>query len=838
MDEDLPSFGEWLQHRRQALHLTQQELGRLANCSVATIRKLESEERRPSPDVAALLATALRLPEHEHPAFLRFARGETSRTPSTLPSIAGADRPLRPLQPPSNLPVPSTSLIGRLAELATVRALLERADVRLVTLTGPGGVGKTRLSLAVAAALRPAFLDGTVLVNLAPISDPDLVLSTIAQALDVKASAGQSQIESVRALLGDKQLLLLLDNFEQVLAAGLVVADLLQAAPGMKVLVTSREALHLRGEHEFPVPPLGVPDRHHLPKLATLSQYEAVALFIRQAVAVQSSFEVTNANAPAVAEICHRLDGLPLAIELAAARIKLLSPQALLSRLSSRLTLLTRGARDLPVRHQTLRNTIEWSYQLLSGAEQQLFRYLSVFVGGCTLEAMEAVCAAAVAPPSIGQDGAAVAQLDVLNGVQSLLEKSLLRQLDGVDGEPRFTMLETICEYALERAATNGEMEALHARHAMYYLGVAEQAESGLSSSCRQRWVERLDAEHDNMRAALQWALTEGQADLGLRLATALWPFWEMRGYFKEARTWLERALTLSSTTATYVRARALKHAGYLALFRADYGKANAFLEENLKVYRALGDPEGIARTLTNLGFVALLAQQNVARLPSLLAEAMALRPELNNRHTIAELLQLAGQAAGTQGDLEEAVRWFEESLVLFRDICDAQGESMCLINLGIIALARPDLDQATRHLTESLQLARELGYKMPLHAGLVILAGIAARKDEPVRAARLWGAAEALHDVTGIVLVPLIRSQINYEGAIAMARAHIGEDAFAAAWEAGKALPLEETVAYALESQPEPGATLASPTSPPPDTCPTASHSTVHTDLTEGKPL
>jgi predicted ATPase/class 3 adenylate cyclase len=407
----------------------------------------------------------------------------------------------------NNLPVQFTPFIGREQEVSAVQHLLQRVGVRLLTLTGPGGTGKTRLGLQVAAELSEVFPDGVFFVNLAPISDPALVVSTIAQTLGVKEVADQALLDLVKTFLREKQMLLLLDNFEQVVGAGVHVIALLAACPKLKVLVTSREVLHVRGEQEFAVPPLSLPDPKHLPDLLALSQYEAVALFIQRAQAVNPEFQVTNANAPAVAEICVRLDGLPLAIELATSRIKVLPPQALLARLGQRLAVLSSGARDVPARQRTLHNTIQWSYDLLSAEEQRLFQRLSVFVGGCTLEAAEAVC-------TVDSDQA----MDIVDGVASLVDKSLVRQTEQEAEEPRLLMLETIREYGLECLAKSGALEQTRYAHAAYYLQLAEKAEPHLRSVQQSGWLARLDSEHDNLRAALRWLLDHEELEMAMRL--------------------------------------------------------------------------------------------------------------------------------------------------------------------------------------------------------------------------------------------------------------------------------------------------------------------------------
>jgi predicted ATPase/class 3 adenylate cyclase len=515
--------------------------------------------------------------------------------------IAGLPSDFPPLNTlsthPNNLPIQPTPFIGREKEVAAVRQLLRREDVYLVTLTGPGGTGKTCLALQVAAELSDLFADGIYCVDLAPICDPALVIAAIMQSLSIGEVGGQLLVERLKDDLQRKQMLLLLDNFKQVVSAALQVADLLATCPQLKVIVTSRVVLHVQAEQEFFVPPLSLPDPNQLPDLAALSQYEAVALFIRRAQSVMPDFQVTNTNAHAVAEICVRLDGLPLAIELAAARMKLLSPEALLVRLDQPLHVLTSGPRDVPARQQTLRNTIAWSYQLLNAREQRLFRQLSVFAGGCTMEAIEALCT------SLGSTSESI-----LDGVTSLVDKSLLQHVEQPAGEePRFVMLETIREYALERLKSLGETEVVRRAHAAYFLRLAEEAEQGMAGPQQALLLERLEREHGNLRAAMQWSLEhaeEGKA-MALRLGGALLSFWYVRAYFSEGRDFLERALTLSDAVAAPVRAKALRTPSQLHDALGSLDRAAAFCEESLVLYRELADTLGIASCLHLLADIA-----------------------------------------------------------------------------------------------------------------------------------------------------------------------------------------------------------------------------------------
>jgi predicted ATPase/class 3 adenylate cyclase/DNA-binding CsgD family transcriptional regulator len=619
---------------------------------------------------------------------------------------------------PNNLPIQPTPLIGREQEVAAVGHLLQREDVHLVTLTGPGGVGKTRLGLQVAAELSDRFADGVFFVNLSPLSDPALVAPTIAQTLDIREAAGQPLLERLVERLQQQQLLLLLDNFEQVLSAAVQVADLLAACPRLNVLVTSRERLHVRAEHEFAVPPLALPDPRQLPDLAALSHCEAVALFLERAQAIRPDFQLTVANARAIAEICTRLDGLPLAIELAAARIKFLPPQALLARLGQGLAVLTSRTQDVPARHQTLRHTIAWSYDLLNAQEQRLFRRLAVFVGGCTPEAVESVSTA------VGDTDA-----DVLEGMASLLDKSLLQRAERDGAELRFAMLETIREYGLEMLASGGEAQATHEAHAAYYLALAEQAEPQLSGPQQLTWFERLEQEHDNLRAALSWLLEQGSdkqgSELALRLSGALSRFWFIRGYVSEGWHWLERALEFNRGARSAARAKALTGAGELATLHDDFDQAEVLCGEGLALYRELGDRRGSATALSSLGYAALM-RSNYAAAQARLEEALALFRELGDTGGSAFALNPLASVLFYQGEYARAQALLEESRVLSRVAGNVREYALALMLLGMVLLAQGDLAQAHVRLEEALAVSREVGYKRNIGLSIHFLGMVA----------------------------------------------------------------------------------------------------------------
>ena len=836
----LPSsdFGDLLRRRRTDLGLTQQALAERAGLSVRAISDLERGVKRgPHRDTIARLADALGLDGEARAAFAAARR----RPPR---AVAGPSAPARPLSP---LPTPLTQIVGREREAASVRDLLRRADVRLVTLVGAGGVGKTRLALHVAANLEQEFADGVAFVALAPISHHEQVSASIAQAVGVRELGSRPLIEAVADRLREQELLLLIDNFEHVLEAAPIVAALLTACPRLTALVTSRAGLHIDGEWCFPVPPLALPDLTRQTSLTEVEDCEAVRLFEARAQAVQPDFAAVGATALTVAEVCRRLDALPLAIELAAARVGLLPPAAMLARLERRLPLLTGGTRDAPRRLHTMRGAIAWSYDLLAPAEQALFRRLAVFAGGFTVEAAEAVAGggggegmplaplSAATPPERGDSHS------VLDLLAVLLDHSLLRRLNAADGDLRFGMLETVREYGLEVLAATGEESLARRSHATYFLALAETAERELRGAEQPYWLARLETEHDNLRAALAWCLEQGEPVLGLRLAGALWRFWYVRGHFGEGRRWLERALTApgpagSDREAVAARARALHGAGVLAHAQADYARATPLLEEGLALFRALGDRQGTARSLHTLGNVAAcrgdyaraealygqsleLARElgddagasdaienlgiaardrgDLARAAALIGESLALERKLGNEQGIADALENLGITARDQGDLERAAALLEASLARYRALGDAQGIADTLDSLGSVAVARGDHASAASLFAESLAWCRTLGDGLGLAYCLDGFAIVAEARGRPDRAARLAGAAAALREATGARLPPA--EAARHARHLATVRDRLGAAPFTAAWAAGTALPLEQAIMEAL---------------------------------------
>ncbi len=732
---------------------------------------------------------------------------------------------------PSNLPVPGTAFIGREQETAALRQLLNRDDVRLVTITGPGGIGKTRLALQVAGEIGQQFPAGVCFVSLSVVGESSLIAPTIAQAAGVRETGNQSAHEGLKDYLRrlDQPMLLMLDNFEHLVSAAPVISDLLSVGPKLKIVVTSQSPLHIYGEQEFPLPPLALPDPKCPLPLDSLSRLPAIALFMERARAVKHDFALTNENANAVAAVCTRLDGLPLAIELAAARIKLLSPSAMLARLESCLNLLTGGARDLPARQRTLRGTVDWSYGLLNPAEQTLFRRLSVFNGGCTLEAVEAVC-----------DTAGDLGLDVLDGMASMVDKSLVQQVDAA-GETRFGMLTTIREYALERLAASDDVASSRRSHAAYYLVLAE--EGALDSTARQLWLDRLEAEHDNFRSALEYLIKTGEAEWGLRMGTALFHFWETREYLTEGRSRIARLLALEGAAARpKLRSRLLFSAAVLAGEQGDYISAQQAFEESLEtcvelndnrgvavalnalavnardrgelatssllfercvaIWRDEGDPADVARALSNLANVTRL-QGETARASSLYHECLEIFRKVGDVAGIAWTLNYQGDVARESNDLTTARSFYEQSLAAFSLSRDGWGIASALSDLASLSWDEGDNDEARRLYGESIQMFQNLGHKRGIARVLECLAANAAAQSNAVQSLHFAGAAAALRERLGTPLTPA--EQHKLEKVLQFARRALGNTAGMAAWMEGWALPVERAIHEALSSGPEP---------------------------------
>jgi predicted ATPase/DNA-binding SARP family transcriptional activator/DNA-binding CsgD family transcriptional regulator len=720
-----------------------------------------------------------------------------------------------------NLPPERTSFIGREREMLEVKRLL--AMTRLLTLTGAGGCGKTRLALEVARDLVGAYPEGVWLVDLAPLSEAEMVPQAVAQVLAVREQPGRALLETLTDTLRTKMTLLVVDNCEHLMEAVVGLVDaLLDSCPKLRVLATSRQMLKVPGEVNWTVPSLTVPgSRQEAYTPGDLEAYESVRLFVDRANQRDPSFESTSSNVQAVAQVCRRLDGIPLAIELAAGRMGMLSAEQLASRLEDFLKLLT-GGRTVVPRHRTLRAMLEWSHELLSEPERVLFRRLSVFAGGWTLEAAEDVCW-----------GEGVEQGDVLEVLSELVERSLVVAWAREEGVPRFRMLEPVRQYGQEHLQESGEAKRFRERHVEYYLALAEEADteaaepSDLRKGRSAAWLKQMDAEHGNLRAALSWSLDEdaeepdgGRTELGLRLAAALFWFWFRHDYVTEGRRYLEKTVSSrSDPTTTRLKARALNGAARIAFSQGDFGAAKALIEDGLALYRELGDKEGIAAALTDLGLIAVLGHRDDIPVRAVLEELEELKACLTSRNTLAYLLMLEGVMAISRGDLKHSVALHEQSLKLFREVQDTPGIITCLAQLGVIALMRGDYEGASPRLRESLRMAWESDYKVLIQFCLYLLACVTASREQPVRAARLWGAVEGMEEAYAVRVTPLTPSVSDYEGRLSTARSQLGEEAWSVAWAEGKAMALGQVVGYALseEGEAEPPTLVAVPNQQPP---------------------
>lgn len=739
------------------------------------------------------------------------------------PGLPADFPPLRSLDAfPHNLPVQLTRFIGRRREMADVEERL--VQTHLLTLTGAGGSGKTRLALQVGADLLGAYRDGVWLVELASLADPSLVPQGIASVLNLREERNRPVLHTLVDYCKPRQMLLVLDNCEHLIAACATAAEaLLRACPNLRVLTTSREPLGVAGEVTWPVPSLSLPERGLLPPIDTLLHYESVRLFVERAAAMQPGFSLTSQNAPAVVQVCQRLDGIPLAVELAAARVKVLSVEQIADRLDDRFQLLTAGSRTAMPRHRTLRGTMDWSHDLLSEQERTLWRRLSVFAGGFTLAAAESVCA-----------GGSIAGAQVLALLSQLVDKSLVAAED--QGQEKFYKCpETIRQYGAEKLRESGEEAGLRQRHRDWYLALIEGVAPKLQGPEQGAWLQRLEQEHDNLRAALHWSRQPAEREAALRLVAGLWWFWYVRGHIGEGSSWLEAVLAEAKAPVP-ARAEALRGAGMLAREQGDYDRAEALGEESLALSRQLGDLASVSKSLNNLGIVAL-GRGRYDRAESLYLESLAIVRAFGNQYGMARALGNLGYAALELEQYDKAHERFAESLRLSRAIGDTQSLAMTLNFLGLVDQRQGNPDRAEQRHREALELARQLGDNRTIArvlfslgglalaqndgsgarallgeclvlrqqlldregavACLEALAGLAGRQGQPVRAARLLGAAAALRLEIGAPVPP--DDEALVQTSTAAARGVLGPEAFAVEWAQGQRLTLDQAIAYAL---------------------------------------
>lgn len=778
------SFGVWLKLKRKGLDLTREELAERAGYSAATIRKTEDEERRPSEQIVERLAEIFKIPKNERESFLRFARDGSKFSPAQIDEnlpwrVSGQS-------PRSNIPATTTSLIAREKEIALVGEHLSKNDIRLVTLMGSPGIGKTRLSIEAAREALSDFPDGVFFVALALLDDPHSIPSAIIQALGYLESGDSAPEDQLKESIGQKQMLIVLDNCEHLIEEiASIVSRLLSTCPYLKMLATSRESFRIPGEWQYLVPAFDLPKELETIDLDSASAFPALMLFVERARAVQSDFKLTAENVQTIVAICSRLDGLPLVIELIAARMRIMSPQALLERLSGPFVLTADGMRAASERQKTLKNAIEWSYNLLSEQEQKLFVYLSAFSGGFTLADAEAVFAHTVTEKS-------VPELLTL-----LLDKSLIRRVANELHEDRYEMLVTIQEYALARLRGSGAEAEIRDRHLAHFLALAEKADQELRGPNQLKWLKRLNSERDNLRAALTWVIETRQTKLALQLVRRLDWFWNSVSEHTEGRYWLERGLRMPGTPSEPVaHAEMLVQLAHHIFLQVGEHQQRPYIDQALLIARKHKDKHNIARALSMLG-LDLTDEHNYSAAQSAFLESAVLFEEVQDEWGHAHAFMCLGHKFSSEDDLPNALSWFEQALLVCRKTGDRFLENVILRGIAITCLKQNNLSSALAALRESLLLAHQVDSKLEIAATLSRLGNMAQRAGNPARAVTLYWVAKKLFDLVG---AQAQRFEFDLNQALAPCRAELSKTAFAEAVERGRTMTMEQAIAFALE--------------------------------------
>jgi predicted ATPase/transcriptional regulator with XRE-family HTH domain len=778
------SFGYWLRLKRKTLDLTREGLAQRVGCSVGTIQKLEEEERRPSVQMAERLAEIFNIPPKEQPSFIRFARGELQSGIAEVQAEPPWNTPAK--RPHSNLPTMLTSLIGREKEMAEVRNYLLRSEVRLVTLMGPPGIGKTRLSIEAARAAPPDFPEGVFFVPLASLDSPTLIAITVAQALGYVGAQTNSIEKQLKEGIGEKQMLLVLDNCEHLIEdVAALGSSLLSICPRLKILATSRESLRIPGEWLYPVPALDVPDldRPGVDTDAVLN-FPALTLFAERARAVRPNFAIEADNVKAIAAICKQLDGLPLAIELVAARMRLITPQALSERLQHDFLSFADEMRGVPTRQKSLNSAIDWSYELLSEGEQKIFCWLSVFSGGFTLEAAEMIFSQAFTETTVPAL------------IASLFDKSLLQRSFDSSGEARYSMLVTIQEFARQRLRETDQESEIRNWHLAYFLDFAGQSDHALRGPNQPKWLQRLNSMHDNLRVALDWAIETGQAEKGLQLARNLWWFWSKRSEFNEGRQWVGRVLAMHDAPLfPELYADVLTQLAHHTELQLGGKTARPFIEQALQFARVHRNPQTLANALMVFGLV-LTFDENFGAARSALEESITLFREAQDSWGAAVAMMSLAYSSYRKEDQAVAFELNEQALSAFRELGDQYFQSVCLYEIGSMRAQQGDWEKGIADLRESLALSSELGSRFEIAGGLLRLAETEQYLGQPASAVRLYCAARNVYESID-PLQP--EDDLRFIEYLTSCRSVLGKTEFEAALEEGRAMTMEQAIDYAL---------------------------------------